>query len=141
MRLIFDVVGEPAPQGSKRHVGGGRMVESSTDVRPWRELVQNAALDAVAEYPEWLAVPDKPVQLAVVFHLRRPASISEAKRPFPSVKPDLDKLVRSTMDALTTSGAVADDSRIVVIAAGKRYAQAGEPLGAQIILATMEEAL
>ena len=33
--------------------------------------------------------------------------------------PDLDKLLRSTGDALTTSGLIADDARIVAITAEK----------------------
>lgn len=37
--LAFTVIGTPAPQGSKRHVGGGRMVESSKAVAPWRDSV------------------------------------------------------------------------------------------------------
>ena len=30
---------EPAPQGSKRHVGGGRLIEASKRVKPWRQAV------------------------------------------------------------------------------------------------------
>jgi crossover junction endodeoxyribonuclease RusA len=33
--------GIPAPQGSKRHVGNGVMIESSKAVGPWREAVRN----------------------------------------------------------------------------------------------------
>ena len=36
MTRRFAVLGLPAPQGSKRHVGEGRMVESSKRVKPWR---------------------------------------------------------------------------------------------------------
>ena len=36
----FTVHGLPAPQGSKRHVGKGVMVESSKYVKPWREAVK-----------------------------------------------------------------------------------------------------
>lgn len=39
----FFVPGRPAPQGSKRHVGHGIMVESSRDLGPWRERVALAA--------------------------------------------------------------------------------------------------
>jgi Holliday junction resolvase RusA-like endonuclease len=34
----------PAPQGSKTHVGKGVMIESCANVRPWRELVAQAAM-------------------------------------------------------------------------------------------------
>jgi crossover junction endodeoxyribonuclease RusA len=45
--VAFTVRGLPAPQGSKRHVGGGRMVESSANVKPWRADVRAAAEDAM----------------------------------------------------------------------------------------------
>jgi hypothetical protein len=46
--LRVDVYGLPAPQGSKRHVGGGRMIEASKKVGPWREAVVRAStLDAL----------------------------------------------------------------------------------------------
>src|ERR1700676_3259288 len=38
-RMKITVRGIPAPQGSKRHVGGGRMIEMSKAVGPWREAV------------------------------------------------------------------------------------------------------
>ena len=41
--LTFRVYGTPAPQGSKRHVGRGVMVESSKKVAPWRQDVVAAA--------------------------------------------------------------------------------------------------
>ena len=41
--ITFHVSGTPAPQGSKRHVGGGRMIESSKKVEPWREAVARVA--------------------------------------------------------------------------------------------------
>lgn len=34
--ICFFVAGRPAVQGSKRHVGGGRLIESSRQVGPWR---------------------------------------------------------------------------------------------------------
>lgn len=36
MRLHFEIPGRPAAQGSKRHVGGGRMIEQSKYLKPWR---------------------------------------------------------------------------------------------------------
>lgn len=43
--VTFRVEGmAPAPQGSKRHVGKGVMIESCANVKPWRELVAQAAM-------------------------------------------------------------------------------------------------
>src|SRR3546814_14230461 len=40
--VTLTVHGSPAPQCSKRHVGRGRMIESSQKVKPWRQDVQAA---------------------------------------------------------------------------------------------------
>ena len=45
----FEVVGLPAAQGSKRHVGNGVMVESSKALKPWRSAVAEAARDIAAD--------------------------------------------------------------------------------------------
>ncbi len=109
----FYVVGEPAPMGSKKHVGGGRMVESSKKVAPWRTDVANAA--SAFRPPEPL---DGPLRATMVFTLRRPKSAPKRRR-HPDTKPDLDKLVRATCDALTTASIWADDARLVNLAAQK----------------------
>lgn len=134
MTLSFDVVGIPAPQGSKRgYAQGGkvRLVEASKAVAPWRQDVA-AAARAAAEAVGW--VPPAQVTVHVDFYLRRPASVSERRRPFPSVKPDIDKLARSTLDALTTAGVVSDDATVVELHCRKLYAAEGRPLGATILL-------
>jgi Holliday junction resolvase RusA-like endonuclease len=50
--LIVTVHGNPAPQGSKRHVGGGVMVEMSKAVKPWREAIKHAALAVIPQLDE-----------------------------------------------------------------------------------------
>ena len=42
--IFIPVIGIPAPQGSKRHVGNGIMIENSKRVKPWRQDVKEAAL-------------------------------------------------------------------------------------------------
>ena len=115
----FEVRGIPGPQGSKRHVGNGVMIESSKKVKPWREAVKWAYLEQAGD--KRIAGP---VALAVDFTLLRPPSVSK-KRKWPLVAPDLDKLVRATGDALTQVGAYEDDARVVVLMAVKRYV--GDP--------------
>ena len=44
-RIELYAVGDPAPQGSKSHVGNGVMIESSKRVKPWRRQVAAAARD------------------------------------------------------------------------------------------------
>jgi Holliday junction resolvase RusA-like endonuclease len=128
--LRVEVVGLPAPQGSKRHVGRGILVESSKNVAPWRDSVAYATREAMRA-ASWVTL-DEPCAVAIDFYLPRPASAPKS-RTEPDRKPDIDKLIRSTLDALTTAGAIADDARIVNIGAGKHYAGPLHPgVGAEI---------
>lgn len=111
MRIV--VYGSPAPQGSKKFVGihGGRglMVESSKRVKPWRADVKDAAIAARDGAPPL----DGPLVLRMVFTVPKPSSAPKRRRTYPMRKPDLSKLARSTEDALTDAGLIADDARIV----------------------------
>lgn len=103
----FVAYGTPAPQGSKRHVGRGVMIESSKAVKPWREDVKHAALAARDQGAPCL---DGPLLVRMVFTLRRPKSAPK-RLTIPATTPDLSKLCRSTEDAITTAGLWADDAR------------------------------
>ncbi len=118
--MKITVYGLPAPQGSKRHVGNGIMVESSKNVKPWREAVKWAALMACKGRPDSNpGITTGPIDVEMVFTMPRPKS---AKRDaVPSNRPDLSKLIRSTEDALTDIGAWEDDARVVRCLALKVY--------------------
>lgn len=120
--IEFTVRGTPAPQGSKRHVGNGIMIESSAKVKPWRQDVRYAA-EAAMHGHEPL---DGPVNVTVDFYLQRPKSAPRTRR-FPVVKPDIDKLIRSTLDALKSAGVYTDDSRVVGLTASKSYTDDAQP--------------
>lgn len=112
MKIV--VYGTPAPQGSKKFVGlaksgRGIMVESSKKVKPWRQDVKDAAL----KVRNGAAPIDGPVIVRMVFTLPKPASAPKRRRTYAMRKPDLSKLARSTEDALTDAGVLADDARIV----------------------------
>ena len=129
--VAFFVAGTPAPQGSKRflgvHGGKGVLAESASEaVRSWRADVRAAAA------PLFPAVLAGAVRVEVEFRLARPKSVSVRARPRPTARPDLDKLVRSTLDALKSAGAYGDDSQVVELRAVKAYATAGQPAGAVI---------
>lgn len=119
--VAFMVYGAPGPQGSKRHVGKGVMIESSKKVKPWREAVKQAALDLVITQP-WTPL-DGPLVAEFAFTFKRPKShyrtgrnahlLRDSAPPYPAVVPDLSKLIRSTEDALTDAGVWADDARVV----------------------------
>jgi crossover junction endodeoxyribonuclease RusA len=128
MNYSFTVWGIAAPQGSKRHVGKGVMLESSDRVRPWRQDVRFAALEE--RPPNWdMATP---MRLDLVFWFPRPAShygtrngISYLKANAP-IEPvsarigDIDKLQRAVFDALT-GVAYLDDRQVVEVEARKAY--------------------
>jgi Holliday junction resolvase RusA-like endonuclease len=121
MELTFDVLGRPAPQGSKKSIGNNRFIESSKFLPAWRNTVREAAEQAVT-VSGWVRVSG-PVELEVMFYLDRPATV---KRPYPTVPPDLDKLLRAVGDSC--SGVVYDDdSQVIRTLAWKVYADAREP--------------
>lgn len=112
------MIGLPAPQGSKRHVGHGVMIESSKNVKPWRESVKWTAFAAVGT--GWTPL-DGPLWCEMVFSLPRPKSAPK-RIQHPDKKPDLSKLIRSTEDALTDAGVWEDDARVVRVLASKVFA-------------------
>lgn len=133
--ITITVYGQAAPQGSKRHVGNGVMVESSKKVKPWRQDVKAAATAAVDLLPGWVPL-DGPLSVSMTFTFLRPkghfgtgrnAGIIRASAPQrPATIPDLSKLVRSTEDALTKL-VWADDARVVEYRRlGKHYASSGD---------------
>lgn len=123
--VVFDVLGVPAPQGSKktgkpRTTSTGKtyrpLIESSAKVGPWRDAVAWAARAAMRGCPAFAG----PVAAHVDFWMPRPTSGVVAADMWKTTYPDVDKLVRSTFDALKTGGVVTDDSLIVSVAASKR---------------------
>ena len=122
--LHLFVPGRPAAQGSKRHVGRGVLVEQSKAVAPWRTTVAWHAAQAYRHPPLTGAV-----RVVLDFVMPRPAATPK-RRPTPAAtkRPDIDKLQRAALDALTAVVWL-DDSQVVEITACKRIAEAGEPPG------------
>jgi Holliday junction resolvase RusA-like endonuclease len=130
MLCAFAVYGKPVPQGSVvAHVRGGRAsihYASGSGLAVWRNQVTSAAQDA------WGLdnVYGGPMGVALIFRMKRPRNhyrdLQGTVRPAmrdarPDVMPDLDKLVRAVLDALT--GVVwRDDGQVCDIMASKVYA-------------------
>jgi Holliday junction resolvase RusA-like endonuclease len=119
----FRVYGFAAPQGSKvpgASKSGKLFVreQAGKKLSDWRTEVKSAAIIARGDADTITSA----VQLHVDFFIPRPASISVAKRPRPTVAPDLDKMIRAVGDALKEAGVYKDDSLVVKIIATKRYA-------------------
>lgn len=129
--IAFHVYGMPAPQGSKRHVGNGRMIESSKKVTPWRQDVRLEATMTIAEWErahgkKWTPL-DCPLRVRMVFTMPKPASAPKKRRTYPMRTPDLSKLLRSTEDALTSAGFWKDDARVVEYARAAKVFPGEDP--------------
>lgn len=122
--IRFEVLGQPQPQGSTRafvnkKTGRAIVTSSNPNLKSWRDSVAWSAREAMAG-----AEPsDGPVCLQIAFWMPRPKSV---KRQEPTVKPDLDKLVRGVLDGLT--GIVyRDDAQVTRVDATKRYVDPAVP--------------
>jgi crossover junction endodeoxyribonuclease RusA len=133
--ISFTVPGKPAPQGSKRHVGRGIMVESSKEVGPWRERVALAAATAMSVAGH--SIIATAVAVEAEFILPRPKSTPKRRTPPATKRPDCDKLLRAILDAITHV-AIADDALAVDLRATKRLAELGEQPGARITVTELE---
>ena len=133
--IVFFAEGFPAPQGSKTHVGGGRLIESSRQVGPWRGTVRRAAIRAMGGRPPRTG----PLEVYLRFimprpksHLRKGRAQTDGWRLLPSAprhhtgKPDVDKLVRAALDALT-GVCWCDDAQVVAVHGEKSYAYRAAP--------------
>ena len=139
MTVVYIAVNdiEPAPQGSKRHVGGGRLIEASKRVKPWRQAVAASAQQQMREQKCGLITGA--CSVSVVFRFKRPKSHFTTNGQLKAAAPehcivkrnDIDKCCRSTLDALSET-VFADDSLVVSLNAEKRYCIGTEPPGALI---------
>ena len=156
--LEFDVAGIPAPKGSARAMligGRARLIASGSNangkaMRLWATAVRTAALAAA----KGTRIANLPVGVGITFRLARPKGhigangLPKRGAPvLPTVKPDLDKLARCTLDALVTTttrgeiliGVLDDDSRIVSLGIMKRYAEDDEQPGAYISISVLDD--
>jgi crossover junction endodeoxyribonuclease RusA len=136
--VTIDVRGLPHPQGSMRlHAlpNGKTAARYPAAVYQWRAQVQQAV--AQLEEPPLGGA----VKIRLGFDLPRPAghygtgrnagTIKPSAPDWPTVMPDLDKLVRCVCDAITDAGLWHDDSQVVCLITAKRYAS---PPGVHIVI-------
>lgn len=123
--LWFLVHGQPRPQGSKRaFVVGGKAVlteSAGAPLKAWRSDVRDAAREALGDR----GTLEGGVAVLVEFYLEPPKRRPK-DRPYPSVRPDLDKLARALLDAIGSAGVWRDDAQVVDLTLRKRYAEEGE---------------
>lgn len=116
--MIIRIKGNPVPQGSKtigRHGNKSWIRDANAPkLKQWRNSVA---------YQTPLLLLDEPLSLTLMFYMPRGKTVT---RKYPSVKPDIDKLVRAVLDGMTGRLFI-DDSRIIDVIARKRYADDHNP--------------
>ena len=137
--IEFAVQGLPVAKGSTRSFAlkdkqgayTGRTVTTSTakDLAPWENLVRDRAAKAFEEaWAKDLAIDDNPfsdpVSVSLAFRLPKPKSAPKTRRTWPTHRPDLDKLVRAVLDAITHT-IIHDDSQVVQLTASKDFGSPG----------------
>jgi crossover junction endodeoxyribonuclease RusA len=142
--INFTVECKPAPQGSMSGVAitrddgspGTIFKADNKRTHPYRNQVGFEALRAraAAGVHDVFAPAETPVRLGLTFFFSRPKSAPKS-RVYPVVKPDYDKLARSTTDALTGI-LYADDCQVVSCEINKFY---GEPERVQISTAIVKD--
>lgn len=124
--IVFEIIGTPRPQGSKRHVGGGIMVESSKHVKEWRSFARMCAVKAMQEAGCDPVAKPNVVKIDVQFAFDRPQSHRNAKGlklnapVYHTSRPDADKLLRALLDSMTQI-VFQDDSQVASIVVRKVY--------------------
>lgn len=135
--IRIDVVGVPQPQGNKTGmVRGGKVVmlegrrpDAREAFKSWREAVAREGRAWQAQHPQSLL--DGPVAIDITFRLPRPKSAPK-RRLYPDGRPDVDKLGRAVLDAIT-GVLITNDSRVVDLSTRKRFAVDGPP-GVTVII-------
>jgi Holliday junction resolvase RusA-like endonuclease len=129
--VAFEVHGAPVGQGSTMRTTTGHVRHANAQrLRPWRNDVATAAVAAMEGRPPWTGA----VRIECVFGIARPrghwrtgARADELRPSAPAVptsNPDLDKLARAILDALT--GIVyRDDAQVVDLQLSKWYGAPG----------------
>jgi len=125
------VPGTPIPQGSLRgFVVNQRAVltQSNPKLNPWRADVHTAIRGIIGDT---IAVPTGPVTVNLTFLLPRRKAEPKRATPPHTRKPDLDRLIRACLDAMT--GVVfTDDAQVTHLRCMKRTAPLGDQPGVLI---------
>lgn len=128
-RLEFRVAGLPVPQGSMKAFVRGKHAsivhDNGANLGAWRNAIAEAAKGALSR--EGQLAFEGAVKVSALFVLPRPRAhfgvrgiLARFLAILPVRKPDLDKLCRSALDAMT-GVLFLDDAQVVELHARKTY--------------------
>ena len=109
----FFVPGRPIPQGSLKFINGHAIHVRAQDLALWRADIANQARVCYSEKLQGA------VSVALHFVFNKPKSV---KRAEPSIRPDLDKLIRAVLDGLTDV-VYRDDEQVTHLVSSKSYGE------------------
>ena len=134
MKIELEILGDPAPQGSKRIIYG-RIVEASSEkLKKWRRAIADDCIEARQTQDYFFT---DAVEVTAIFYLPRPKSVKPDKREYPIVPPDLDKLARGLLDGIGQSQMIwGDDSQVIKLSVQKHYDDK-HPTGASVIISAL----
>jgi len=118
--INFTVYGTPVPQGSKRAFYKAGMkhavvIEDNSKTKPWRQELAGTAAEKMGNRPIELG----PIIVQCMFFFDRPKSLKKSVSA-KTTKPDVDKLARTVLDALTGT-VFKDDGQVIELRVAKLF--------------------
>jgi len=130
-RIAATGLPKPQPRVKAFSRGGHAGVYTPPKAKGWKDIIMfNAAALAGRQI-------EGPIALKVGFTLPRPKA--HKKENFVITKPDLDNLLKSTMDALTDLAVWHDDAQIAEVHTSKKYERQESAPGATIEIYSWRE--
>ena len=122
----FTVQGKAVTQGNHAVSRAGRIYDKSgPQLRAWREAITWEARGKMRARP----AVEGPVGVRLEFVLPAP---KRKVRAHPITKPDIDKLTRAALDALTAARVYVDDAQVIDLHVTKSY---GDPCMHALVVA------
>jgi Holliday junction resolvase RusA-like endonuclease len=123
-----------------KRTGRAIVTSDNAKTKPWADSIRHCAMMA------WDGAPiDAPIEIALEFmlprpkaHYRRNGRLRDGVRKYHASKPDIDKLARNALDAITRAGIWVDDSRVALLNCTKRYAATVDECGLRVEIKRME---
>jgi Holliday junction resolvase RusA-like endonuclease len=112
--ILFNILHDPEGAARPRFDFRRKVAYTPTGYRKYKSIIQSAIRRQLGDD---FQVLDQPVSVEIMFHMKRPKSVT---RDLPSVKPDLDNLLKAILDGM--NGIVwRDDALVCEIVTRKIY--------------------